>query len=149
MFLRVLLRSPRTNGSGILVSYCWLLWHRGGLPEVSGTHLEFKIFLSLPQIPYCSYVHTCRSAPNEGVLPIMYLWLFRKQCVLTRFPVTLLVVVLFVYVCVACVCVCCVCMCVCVCMCACVCLCVWNCTCGSVVQTHVNAIAGNSCINSD
>jgi len=33
----VLLRSPRTNGSGFLVSYCWLLWYRGGPPEVSGT----------------------------------------------------------------------------------------------------------------
>jgi len=36
MFLRVLLRSPQTNGSSFLVSYCWLLRYRGGPPEVSG-----------------------------------------------------------------------------------------------------------------
>jgi len=41
--------------------------------ESISEHLEFKIFLSLPQTPYYSYVHTCHSAPpNEGVLPIMY-----------------------------------------------------------------------------
>ena len=36
-FLRVLLRSPQTNGSGFLVSYCWLLRYRGGPQEASGT----------------------------------------------------------------------------------------------------------------
>jgi len=36
-FLRVLLGSPQTNGSGFLTSYCWLLRYRGGPLEVSGT----------------------------------------------------------------------------------------------------------------
>ena len=33
--LWVLPRSPQTNGSGFLVSYCWLLRYRGGPPEAS------------------------------------------------------------------------------------------------------------------
>ena len=36
-FLRVLLRSPQTNGSGLHVSYCWLLRYCGGPSEASGT----------------------------------------------------------------------------------------------------------------
>jgi len=39
MLLHVLastMRSPRTNGSCFLVSYCWLLRYRGGPPEASG-----------------------------------------------------------------------------------------------------------------
>jgi len=42
-FLQVLLRSPRTNGSSFLVSYCWLVRYRGGPPDASGTDHAVKI----------------------------------------------------------------------------------------------------------
>jgi len=53
MFLQALLRGPGTNGSGFLVSYCWLLRYRGRPPKASGTDPLVALLLQVATVALC------------------------------------------------------------------------------------------------